>query len=93
MIAARSASRSSLFTVNFDYAFQKHSSLLQSCTIVWRSLAHRFGRHSKPASCRPTLLTGRRSFQRCLLNTAASRAAPVREAVISVPIRSRKHRR
>jgi hypothetical protein len=33
------------------------------------------------------------SFQRCVFNSAASRAAPVREAVISVPTRSRSRTR
>jgi len=36
---------------------------------------------------------GRRSFQGCVFSTAASRAAPVREAVISVLARSRSRTR
>jgi hypothetical protein len=34
-----------------------------------------------------------REFQRCVFKTAANRAAPVREAVISVPTRSRSRTR
>ena len=34
-----------------------------------------------------------KEFQRCVLKTAANRAAPVREAVISVPTRSRSRTR
>lgn len=54
--------------------------------------------YNSPAEAQHTLVSfdqslSAASFQRCVFKTAANRVAPVREAVISVPTRSRSRTR